>query len=755
VNLYICEKPSLAKALFIGLGGNEILIRNQQKNGYFEIGDHSVTFCYGHMLELFDPEDHDIKYKNWNMDDLPFKFEPKYKVKIENKKQYTVIKNLIKKADCIINVGDADEEGQALIDEIIEFEGFKKQTKRILICDYNIDEVKKSISRISNNSNFVNNGLYSKARAISDQILGYNLTRAYTLAARKKGYDGVIPFGRVQTEIINLIDERCFSVNNHTETFYYNVNGSFEFNKIKFKARYVTKPTDKINEKKQLHDLEFSKQISEIIKNKSATIEKAKHNKKEKIAPMPYTMAALQSDCARKFGASAMDVLNAAQSLYETHKALTYPRTNCNYIPKNRFDDRFKTIETIIKSNGQFKKFSDIPKNSSVHKCFNDEKCDVHHGIIPTITPVDFSKLTELEAKIYNLVARSFMAIISPCSVYNTSDIDIKIADLQFSLKREALIFSGWEVLYSNDSDNPLLENDSDDEMGSGGVDELRVGMNGICVDSTIDKKQGQAPRFYVESTLLTNLIHIAKEIKDPELKTIMTDFFKDKGIPAELGTEATRAGLLEKIFQSGLVEKIKIKGYKEDAIVTTEIGRKMMAIIPTECKSVDMTAKWVKMGIDVKQGSMSVTEYVNNVYSDVSKYVRKIKSDGINLNLNLKKCPNCNDGLLKLIKTDSNSFFSCTNYPNCSTSFSEYKGLPFTDKFSCNSCGEPLILRKGKDEYYFGCSGYKKGCKSTMACVGGKPATKVFSKQSRSKNANAKRNSTVKSIGSISGGKK
>lgn len=186
MKLYICEKPSLAKAVFSGLGGSESAIKEQQRNGYFKIGEHVVTFCFGHMLELIDPEEHDPKYAKWNMDDLPFRFPPKLKIKADSAKQYKVISTLLKQCDTVIHTGDNDEEGQNLIDEILLFENNTKPVKRLLIADMTEEAVIKSLNSIVDNSLYVKYGKISLARSISDQLYGYNLTRAYTLEAQKK-----------------------------------------------------------------------------------------------------------------------------------------------------------------------------------------------------------------------------------------------------------------------------------------------------------------------------------------------------------------------------------------------------------------------------------------------------------------------------------------------------------------------------------------------------------------------------------------
>lgn len=737
MNLYICEKPSLAKALFVALGGSENEIKQQQRNGYFQHGDETVTFCFGHMLELLDPEDHDIKYKEWKLDTLPFRFEPKLKIKKDSAAQYKVISQLLKKANIVFHVGDPDEEGQLLIDEILTYEKSNKPVKRILIADLNKEAIKKSLAKIDDNCNHVKHGEYALARSISDQLFGYNLTRAYTLAARLKGHDGVFNIGRVQTAIVNLIDERCQSVESHKESYYHNVDGLFEIGGTSFPARYITTENDPVNDKGQIIDKAFAATIANKVKNQPSLITQAKHSMKKKRSPMPYTMATLQSDCARKFGLTALETLDTVQSLYEKHKVLTYPRSNCSYLGDDHFNERHDVLKAISTTVPMFAKFIDSANATEIHTCFNSDKVGAHHGIIPTYTRANFDDFTDLEKKIYQLVARSYLALFYPPADYAVSDVEVNVADLHFSVRSETNRNKGWMTLYTNDQDNPDIEEASEFDSN---LAALNVNQSGLCVDASVNDKTAPKPKYYVESTLLRDLTHIAKHIESPELKKIMDTFFKEKGIHAELGTEATRASVIEKVFESGMAVKEKLPGYKELAFKTSDIGKQFIRLLPNGCKKVDVTADWCRMGVEVKNGKMSVEQYVDAVYQFIEKQVNHVKSHGLDIKVDLESCSECFDGYLKLIKTTKSKFFGCTNHPNCSVTYPEYKGSPYTQKHDCPECGKPLVLRSSGNDYFFGCSGYNDGCKNTMACVGGKPATKSFNSSKRSSGHKAKK---------------
>lgn len=722
MKVYICEKPSLARALFEGLGGD---VKRDKKNGHYQVGDHCVTYCVGHMLELLDPEDFDKKYEQWNMEDLPFKFPYKLKEKKDVLEQYKIIVSLLKKATTIINVGDPDEEGQLLVDEILHHENINKSipVKRILIADYNQEAVKKSIANIFDNSEWKNQGKCALARSISDQLFGYNLTRAYTLGARKKGYSGVLNVGRVQTAIVNLIRERQRAVEEHKESFYYNTYAASDINNVSFVAKYLPRDSDPVDENGRILNIDFAQSICEKVKGQPSTILSAKHSNSKRNAPYPYTLATLQADCGRKFRMSALDVLDAAQSLYEKHKVLTYPRSNCKYLGDESFNERKKVLNAIANTCNVFKNHIGGATNNKPHPCFNSKKVGAHHAIVPTSTAVNFDQLTDNEQKIYKLVARSYIALIYPHSEYKVSNVITEIADLQFGVKSEAKVIDGWEKLYASDSDNPDIEETSEVNTV---LSSLKDGQTGVCLDATTDKKAAPAPKYFVGSTLLRTLTNVASEINDPELRESMVQFFKEKGEKAELGTETTRAGIIEKVIKSGLCETVKEKGYKEDVFKMTDIGKQFIDILPDNCKTVDNTARWVKMGIDVKNGSMSVDQYVDEVFKMITNEVENTKSNGFDIELNLEKCPICDSGLLRPIKSAKGTFFGCTNHPDCKVTFPEYKGKVYTQSHDCPKCSKPLVLRKTSGDYWFGCTGYEQGCRETLGCVGGKPAKKT-----------------------------
>jgi len=730
MRLFIAEKPSLAKAIFEGLGGSSAA---KMIDGCFTIGDDKVTSCFGHMLELFDPQDYDEKYKVWRLEDLPIKsiFPPQLKPKEESKQRLDIIIKLIGEADEIIHSGDIDEAGQHLVDEILNYVNNAKPVKRLLISDLNLKPVQKALANIKPNEDYINMGKSSLARSIGDQLFGYNLTRAYTLQGRNQGFSGVLNVGRVQSAVLGLVNSRTLINQNHKESFYYDVIGQFQLDNKNFAAKYQPTDNDIIDDKKRIIDKDNALNIKKTCNGESTVISVITKAEK-KAAPLPYNLSTLQQTCAKKWGYSADTTLDVMQNLYETHKLLTYPRSDCRYLSDEHLNSKEEIFKSLKITLPHLSELIDNADLSIKHKAFNADKITAHHAICPTEKSGENIALSEQEKNIYELVVSSFIALFYPEAIRDKTKVIMTNNDHEFVATQSVLVSQGWEVLFKGDID-------ADKAVMGLDLSTLKEKQIIVCDSINIEEKKTTPPKYFVESTLLAAMTRAAKFIEDPELRKALE--LKDKDNSAEsgsIGTEATRASILSKLAENtNLISIENEKGYKEKVWKTTQQAQDFCAVLPKEIIAPDTSAIWSQQQALILEGKLSVEDFLVTLDAYLDEQINQVKTNGITITPNMESCPKCNKGFIGKRKGVNGIFWGCSNHPECKTAFPDKDGkpdltakqkrAPIVSNHKCPECGKGLIRRKGKKKikgkvsYFWGCSGYPE-CEITMFDKGGKP---------------------------------
>lgn len=717
--LFIAEKPELAKAI-----ASQVASSFTKNDGYFECsnGD-KVTWCFGHMLKLSDPEDYDSKYAKWNMADLPFCHVPwTKKISDDKKKQVNIIKSLTKNAQSIVNAGDPDDEGQLLVDELLEFFGNNKPVYRVLVNDYTPAIVKRALDGIESNSKYEHLGFQAEARSVADQLFGYNLTRGYTLQARS---DGVLSVGRVQTPILGLVVRRYREFNSHKKSYYYNVKGSFDFG-VTYIGNYVVRDNDPVDDKKRIIDKVFAENIKNDIHGKPAIIISAMTEKKQTNPPLPYNLLTLQSDASRKFGYKPDQVKAITQELREKYKLITYNRSDCEYLNEEMHNDAPAVLNIISQNSSVFKKVI-LNANSNIKsRAFNSDKVSAHHAIIPTQSTHDVSTLKEELKNIYFLIARAYIAQFYPKYEYDETTVITECSGYQFKTVSNVPTAWGWKTLYKNDvgnddiADNPEAQNLD--------LRSLENNSQGNCTQGIFEQKETKPAPLYTIATLLKDLTRAAKYIKDPKLKQILVDKDKDKASDhGSIGTPATRDSIIATLFNRGfLVEKGK-------NIIPTTTGEKLYDALPDTIKYPDMTAIWHEQIKEIRQKN-EVQNFISQLMNFISSEINQVKQKQLNVVDKSHKCPICSDGYLKKNTRGKKPFWGCSNYPNCNHTQPDLKGKPGPimkkvelSDFECKICNSKLILRQGKSSRtnknykFWSCSAYPK-CTTTYLDNNGAP---------------------------------
>ena len=345
MRLFIAEKPELARAIVDGLGGGS------KKDGYYECGTDKVTYCFGHMLSLKDPEDYDSKYAKWSLEHLPLVFIPwELKKTKSGSKQLNIIIKLLKESSSCVNAGDPDPEGQLLVDEILNYVSYSKPVYRLLVNDNNTNVVRKSLDNLQPNSKFKGLSEATLARMVCDQLYGYNMTRLYTLKAAEQGFQGVLSLGRVQTPVLGLVVRRDLEHESHQKSFYYDIDTTFEFKTLSFNSKYVVAEDCPIDDKKRIIDESFARSICDRVKGKKATIINVSTSNKSTPPPLPFNLLKLQAEASRKFGYKPEHVKDITQTLREKYKLITYNRSDCQYLNDEHHEEAGDVLEAIGKT---------------------------------------------------------------------------------------------------------------------------------------------------------------------------------------------------------------------------------------------------------------------------------------------------------------------------------------------------------------------------------------------------------------------
>nr|AFR44096.1 DNA processing protein [uncultured bacterium]AFR44337.1 DNA processing protein [uncultured bacterium] len=720
--LVIAEKPELAKAIVEGLGGGS------RKDGYYECGSDRVTWCYGHMLALLDPEDYDERYANWNMADLPIVHIPWRKKPSGDagaKAQFKTILSLLKQAKSVVHAGDPDDEGQLLVDEILEYANCRLPVQRLLINDNNVKIVRRQLAAMRDNREFAGLSAAAEARSVGDQLYGFNITRLYTLAARAKGYQGLLSVGRVQTPILGLVVRRCRENAAHQKTYYYLVNGQFEVEGIQFPARYQVADGDPVDEKGRLSNKEHAEGIAAAVSGQPARIVSVTTKAKEAAAPLPYNLLKLQMDASRKFGFKPDQVKDITQALREKHKLITYNRSDCEYLSEEQHGDAPGVLAAIAQTAPMLAAAAQRANPTIKSRAFNSSKVSAHHAIIPTESTADLSKLTDAEQKIYLLIARAYVAQFWPKHLYDQTDVLAQVGDHRFGVRSNVTTSPGWKILYKNDAGNEDLEGNADDIEQD--LRKLRDGQAGTCTDAKAEQQETKPQPLYTMESLLSDLTRVAKYIRDDRLRKILIE--KDKGKQGEhggIGTPATRDSIIATLFERGyLVEKGK-------HIVSTPTGEELYDALSDTARFPDMTALWHEQQKAIQAGERDTLSFVNELMEYIGAEVANIKDNGLNMKIDTHPCPSCGKPLRRLKKKDKNEYFwGCTGFADgCKFACDDKGGKPVpreapkvSELHKCMACGHGLSRRPGKKRgmFWWGCSNFPT-CKQTYPDLKGRP---------------------------------
>lgn len=671
--LVLAEKPSVARDIARVLGCK------QKGDGCIIGPNYIITWALGHLVTLADPDAYDDRYKAWRLEDLPMLPDKMKLVTIkQTSKQYRAVSALMKREDVdkLVIATDAGREGELVARWIMTKAHCKKAAYRLWISSQTDKAIKEGFQNLKPAKEYDNLYHSAQARAEADWLVGLNTTRALTCK-----YNAQLSAGRVQTPTLALIVKREEEILAFQPKDYYSVQAIFKG----FNATFRDKKNNT-----RFSDKAFAEKIAESAKDKKGTVSKVEKTAKKTPPPAAYDLTELQRDANKKYGYSAKQTLSLMQSLYEYHKVLTYPRTDSRYIT----DDIVATIPERLRAMavGPYQSSAMKLARSPIQTKYivNNAKVTDHHAIIPTEQSPNLSKLSFEERNIYDLVVRRFMAVLSAPMEYDEVKLQIDVGENSFYAKGKTVKSAGWKEFYGMTDD----EEDEDTENRSQDLPEIRQGVQLDVINTKIISGKTRPPARYTEATLLSAMENPAGQIEDKNLKKVIAT-------TSGLGTPATRADIIEKLFDNFSIERVG----KE--IHPTAKGKQLIKIVPADLKSAELTAKWEQELQNISQGKANMKKFIGEMRDYSTSLVSMVIGSNAQYthdNMTKEKCPVCGKYLLD-VNGKKGKMLICQDR-ECGYR----KGLTQVTNARCPECHKKMELRGEGDKKMFTCvCGYRE----------------------------------------------
>lgn len=666
MKLIIAEKPMLARAIAAAIDGSAV-----NKDGYTIKGDYVIVSAFGHLLTLKEPEDYDSnRYRKWTLEALPIYFENWGKKPGEGKaERLNLIGNLLKDAECVIHAGDPDDEGQYLIDEILQWFSYKGPVLRLATGDTTEGALKKALNAMKDNSEFVNSGWSAHARSVADIMVGYNFSRYFSLV---NPHVKMLTVGRVQTPTLGLVVSRDMAIENHSKLCYYTVKADLDVDGKTIRTTYEPAKDDPNLEEGRITDGGYAEDIVQGLKDTDFENIKITRRAITEQPPLPFNLVKLQTYCSAKFGYDPSRTLEITQTLRDNHNAITYNRSDCQYLSEEQYKESPGTIRQVLenlKSDPAGSVFAKLPIDPKIKsKAFDDNNITAHTAIIPQNRRFDIAKLTEDERNVYLAIVKYYMAQFLPPAQKERTNLETPAEGGTLKANSTKTLFPGYLQLIKPEKSSASAAAADWDQEEESDLSLLEPGSyEGLCTNAFAEEKETKAPPRYTKASLNEDMTRIAKYVTDPKAKKLLLAKDKEKkGENGSIGTSATRSTIIDNLEARGFIES------KGKQIQSTQLGRELYRILPDELKKPDMTGLWWAVQESIQEGQQPWTALTDSVLEMIQKVIKTSypKVDAYHVPEEMRR------GKLLL--------------------------------GSCPRCGSDVIEGKAG----FGCSGYKNGCK-------------------------------------------
>lgn len=602
MRLYLCEKPSQAKDIAAVLGAS------RRGDGCWLGHGVTVTWCIGHLLETAPPDAYDAKYKRWVLADLPIVPEKwKMLVKPKTASQYKAVKRLLGEAQELVIATDADREGEMIARELVEHCRYRGPIQRLWLSALDDASIRKALAALKPGAETFS--LYHSAlgRSRADWLIGMNMSRLFTLLGRQSGYQGVLPVGRVQTPTLRLVVDRDRSIADFVPVAYWAIDVDLRHEHMTFTAQWRA-PDDACDDQGRCLNPQLARDAADAMLNAAtARLVQLRTERMREVAPLPFDLGTLQEICSKKLGLGAQETLDIAQSLYETHKAITYPRSDCGYLPLSQHSEAPKILAALGRADTAVNELMPNIDPQRRSRAWNDAKVSAHHGIIPTGAGKEVSQLTGKHRAVYTLIRARYLAQFLPNHEYDRTQADFDCAGHALRAVGKVVIEPGWKRALPE----ALVPAKGREAPAPQALPTLVQGHDYAVAKVNLKDLWTQPPKPFTEGDLIKAMKNVAKLVEDPLLKQKLKD-------TTGIGTEATRAGIIQGLLDRGYLVK------NGKALSATPAAFSLIDAVPRAIADPGTTAIWEQALDMVQSGEMSLEEFVAKQAAWMSKQVAR-----------------------------------------------------------------------------------------------------------------------------------
>ena len=601
MRLFLCEKPSQAKDIAAVLGAS------RRGDGCWTGPSATVTWCIGHLLETAPPDAYDERYKRWVLADLPI-IPDKWKMRVKPKtaSQFKAVKRLLGEASELVIATDADREGEMIARELVDHCRYRGPIQRLWLSALDDASIRKALAALKPGAETFN--LYHSAlgRSRADWLIGMNMSRLFTLLGRQSGYQGVLPVGRVQTPTLRLVVDRDRSISDFVPVAYWAIEVHLKHDSQVFTAQWRADPHT-CDEQDRCLNQAHARQAATAMQNASqARVVKLRTERMREVAPLPFDLGTLQEVCSKKLGLGAQETLDIAQSLYETYKVITYPRSDCGYLPQSQHAEAASILHALQQADpnlGALAAHLDPQRRS---RAWNDAKVSAHHGIIPTSAAKNLERLAGKPRAVYTLIRARYLAQFLPNHEYDRTQADFDCAGQALRAVGKQIVESGWKRALPQ-----ALAPAKGEAPAPQPLPLLREGLDCAITDVRLKDLWTQPPKPFTEGDLIKAMKNVAKLVQDPLLKQKLKD-------TTGIGTEATRAGIIQGLLDRGYLSK------NGKALAATPPAFSLIDAVPRAIADPGTTAIWEQALDMVQSGEMSLETFVSKQAAWMSKHIER-----------------------------------------------------------------------------------------------------------------------------------